>query len=238
MDADGEHSQAVTVMLQALDWAYDKATGAIPGLGSPAKLAENHLKSNCNSAEKAIDDLIAWQVGYAGAAGFALGMGGVITMPVAIPANLASSLIIQLRMIVAIAILRGYKVDDEQVKTMAFICLTGDAAAIASLKQFGIQFGMKAAKAQIKKIPGTVLFAINQAIGFRFVTRAGTKGLINLTKFVPFVGGIVGGTFDATMTRSIGKTAKTIFTDIVQPAVDEPSNNKAVACEQAAEGCV
>jgi hypothetical protein len=90
MTNDVEPSKANAIMMQALNWAYDHAAAAIPGLGSAADLAESHLKSCGGSPEKAVDDLIAWQVGYAGAAGFVSNLGGLITMPVAVPANLAS----------------------------------------------------------------------------------------------------------------------------------------------------
>src|SRR5580692_9103886 len=137
MTDDVEPSQAVAVVTQALNWAYGHATAAIPGLGDAANLAERHLKSCGGSSEEAIDDLIAWQVGYAGVAGFVSNIGGLMTMPVAVPANLASVLLIQLRMIAAIAHLKGYKIDDERVRTMAFVCLSGSAAATI-LQEFGI----------------------------------------------------------------------------------------------------
>ena len=178
-----EPSRAAAVMTQAMNWAYEHATTGIPGIGSSSDLAESHLRKCGGSPEKAIDDLIAWQVGYAGAAGFLTNIGGAITMPVSVPANLASVFLIQLRMITAIAHLNGYKIDDEHVRTVVFICLTGSMAA----KEFGIELGTKLA------------------------TKAGSKGLINLTKVVPFVGGLIGGAFDATTTRAIGEVAKKAF---------------------------
>ena len=48
-------------------------------------------------------------------------------------------------------------------------------------------------------------------IGFRFLTKASERGLVNFAKIVPVVGGVVGGSFDATMCVGIGKTAKQIF---------------------------
>ncbi|MGA7384981.1 MAG: hypothetical protein WBW81_09940 [Methylocella sp.] len=132
-------------MMQALEWGYEHATAAIlPGLDSAVDLAESHLKSCGGNREKAINHLIARHVGYAGAVGFVSNIGGFITMPVTVPVNVGSVFLIQLRVIAAIAHLRGYPVKDEQVKTLAFICLTGSSAA-AVLQEAGIGLGAKLA---------------------------------------------------------------------------------------------
>jgi hypothetical protein len=89
MTENAEPTKAMAIMMSALNWAYDRAASAIPGLGSAADLADSHLASSGGSTEKAIDNLIAWQIAYAGAAGFVTGLGGLITMPEAIPANSA-----------------------------------------------------------------------------------------------------------------------------------------------------
>jgi hypothetical protein len=53
-------------MIYGLNWAYDRASRAIPGLGSAEDIAESHLSSCGGSREKAIDNLIVWQVSKAG----------------------------------------------------------------------------------------------------------------------------------------------------------------------------
>jgi hypothetical protein len=39
-----------------------------------------------------------------------------------------------------------------------------------------------------------VITKINQKVGFRLLTKFGSKGVINLGKMVPLTGGIIGGT--------------------------------------------
>jgi len=215
MTDEAEPSKAVAVMTQALEWLYERAITNIPELGleSAVDLAESHLKSSGGNRDEAVDRLVTWYVVYAGAAGFASNVGGVIMMPVAIPANVTSVFLIQLRMIAAIAHLRGYSVKDEQVKTLAFISLTGSGST-KILQEFGISLTTKLSTRLIMQISGATLRNINQAVGFRLVTKAGTTGLINLTKFVPVVGGVVGGAFDATVTHGIAGAAKNVFKPI------------------------
>jgi hypothetical protein len=202
--------RAVSAIVAAMHWAYDHAKSAIPGIGSAEDLAESHLTRCGGSRERAVDSIVAWQVGYAGAAGFVSNLGGVMTLPVAIPANLASVLLIQLRMIAAIAHVRGYKISDERVRTLAFLCLAGSGAANI-MEEFSVKLGTTLTSRLIMRIPAAALTRINQAVGFRLVTRAGAAGLVNLTKIVPFIGGIVGGGFDAVVTRGIATVAKETF---------------------------
>jgi hypothetical protein len=206
-------SKPLELMMTALNWSYDHASASIPGLGSAENLANSHLASCGGDAEKAIDHLVRWQMAYAFSAGFATNLGGIITMPIGVPANVVSVLFIQLRMIAAIAHIRGYKINDEQVRTLAFISLTGSGSAVI-LQDFGINVGLKLGAQAIKAIPGSVLIKINQAVGFRLITKAGTTGLINLTKLIPLAGGLVGGGFDAGMTKMISRAAKAIFKTI------------------------
>ena len=87
---------------EVMEWAYDKAVDGLPGMGSAIELAEDYLKNVGTKTDK-INSLIRWQNTKAGSAGFLAGLGGMITLPVALPANVASTLYIQIRMIAAIA---------------------------------------------------------------------------------------------------------------------------------------
>lgn len=207
-------------MTQLLEWGYVKAIDGIPGTPSAKELAEDFLSKH-NSVDSAINSLIKWQNTKAATSGFVTGLGGIITLPVAIPANIASVIYIQLRMVAAIALMRGYDLKSDQVKTLVFVSLTGQGA-LDLLKEFGIKAGTQFLKASIRKIPFEVIKQINKAVGFRLVTKFGSTGVINLGKVVPLLGGIVGGTVDALGTNTIGKVAKN------QLFLDDNTNTKHV----------
>lgn len=204
-----KNSLTESKITQVLDWAYEKAVNGLPGTETASELAESYLKKN-SSVETAIDSLIRWQNAKGATSGFLTGLGGLITLPVTIPANVASVMYVQIRMIATIAYMRDYDLKDDQVKTFVFLCLTGQAATDI-LKQAGLKLGTALAKEAIKKIPGEVIKAINKAVGFRLVTKFGQKGIVNLGKAVPLVGGIIGGAVDGIGTNTIGKTAKRVF---------------------------
>ena len=96
-------------MVDILDVCYDKALQGIPKVSkSVDELAEDY-SSKYPTAEKAAKALAANQLVKCTTSGFLTGLGGIITLPVAVPANVSSVLYVQLRMIAAVAKLGGYE---------------------------------------------------------------------------------------------------------------------------------
>ncbi len=87
-----------------------------------------------------------------------------------------------------------------------YACLAG-VTVNGLVKQASIKFGVKFANGLIKKIPAKVLTKINQKIGFRFITKFGTKGIVNLGKLLPGVGAVIGGGLDLVETKLIADRA-------------------------------
>ncbi len=207
-------------MVTVLDTLYGKVLDGLPGVSqSVDELADDYLKKY-DTAEDAANSLIRFQIAKCGTSGFLTGLGGLITLPVAIPANVSSVLYVQLRMIAAIAKMGGFDIHSDQVQTVVYACLTGTAVADV-LKQTGIKIGQKITVSAIDKIPGKVLIAINQKVGFRLVTKFGEKGMVNLVKLVPVAGGVVGGTVDVLATNVIASNAFSIFIKKTIPDEEE-----------------
>ena len=199
-------------MMNLLDVCYDKALqGVLPVEKSIEELAEDYL-AKTSSIEKAIEKLIGYQTVLCGTNGFITGLGGLLVLPVTIPTNVAGVIYVQLRMIAAIAHINGYDIYSDQVRTIAYACLTGSSAANI-LKNMGIKISEKMAVNALKRVPGAILIKINQQVGFRLVTKFGQKGLVNVIKMMPLVGGVVGGVFDTGMTLTIGNIAKKVFSE-------------------------
>lgn len=196
-------------IMQVLDWAYDKAVSGGAGLDSASELAAGYLKQD-GSRFAQVNSLIRWQNTKAGTSGFLTGLGGISTLPVAIPANISSVIFIQIRMIAAIAHMGGHPLDDDRVRTLVYACLAGNGAKDI-LKDMGIVLGCKLTESVIKNISGKTITAINQKVGFRLLTKFGEKGVLNLGKAIPLVGGVVGASFDSVATNAIGNIARNTF---------------------------
>ena len=196
--------------MKLLDKLYSNSIQGIPKVSEPIdKLANDYLSKN-GDTEQAAKSFINYQIAKCTTSGFLTGLGGLITLPIAVPANVSSVMYVQMRMIACLAYMGGYDISSDQVQTLVYACLAG-ISLDQVVKQVGIKFGVKMAQAMVKKIPGKVLTKINQKVGFRFLTKFGTKGLINIGKAIPIVGGIISGGFDFAETKIIADRAFKMF---------------------------
>lgn len=142
--------------------------------------------------------------------GFVTSFGGFASMLVTLPANVTSVLYMQMRMIACVAYMGGYDLNSDQVQTFVYACLAGIGLSNV-LSSIGVKIGTKLTKSLISKIPGKTLIAINKKVGFRLLTKFGTKGAINFGRLIPIVGGVVGGGVDLITTKIIANRAKKWF---------------------------
>lgn len=197
-------------ILSALDGIYGKALEGVGDTGSVSEFGEKYLRESNGNREEAVDSLIKWQITKNAANGFMNNLGGLITLPITLPVELTTSFYIQLRTIAAIAYLSGYDPHSDKVKTLCYTCLVGKAAK-EILAEASIQIGTKITASLIASISGKTLTAINQAVGFRLITKFGETGVINLGKGVPLVGGAIGAAFEGGFTYYTAKTARNLF---------------------------
>ena len=191
-------------VMKILDSCYEKCLNGIPKVSpSVEEMANDYLKKY-KTKEEACKAMIRNQITKCATSGFITGFGGFITMPVTLPANITSVIYVQMRMIACTSYMAGFDLDSDQTQTLVYACLAG-VAVNNVIKQAGIKFGVKFANGLIKKIPGKVLTKINQKVGFRFVTKFGTKGVINLGKLIQGVGAVIGGGLDLVETKIIAK---------------------------------
>ena len=191
-------------VMKILDSCYEKCLNGIPKVSpSVEEMANDYLKKY-KTKEEACKAMIRNQITKCATSGFITGFGGFITMPVTLPANITSVIYVQMRMIACTSYMAGFDLDSDQTQTLVYACLAG-VAVNNVIKQAGIKFGVKFANGLIKKIPGKVLIKINQKVGFRFVTKFGTKGIINLGKLIPGVGEVIGGGLDLVETKIIAE---------------------------------
>ncbi|MDO5537093.1 MAG: EcsC family protein [Desulfovibrionaceae bacterium] len=199
-----------STIMSAAAAAFDKALSGLPGMGSCKELADQYLEEN-ETVEEAIDSLVRWQTGKAGLGGLVTGLGGLPTLPVAIPAGMFNLFYHQMRMVGATAYMCGYNPDrSDKARVICLACLAGDSVH-ALLREAGVQLGRTLLFNTIKGLSGQVIRDINRAVGMRLITKFGSTGVLNLGKAIPVVGGLVSGGMDAGWTYSVGMGAKQVF---------------------------
>ncbi|VEG45353.1 Uncharacterised protein [Mycolicibacterium flavescens] len=199
----------------ALDLVNKILSVGVSGVGpykSAYAVADEALTAH-GDAEKAIDRLVATHRRWVGSTGFASGVGGMITLPVSLPADVTTFYMLSARMSAAIAFLRGYDITSEEVQSAVLISLLG-ASAAGALGKVGVEVGTKTAVAGLQRLPGRVLVEINRKVGYRLLTKFGTRGSINLVKAVPLVGGGVGAGVNVVAINQIARYSKATFVPI------------------------
>jgi hypothetical protein len=187
-------------------------------LKSAREAAEEALKQS-KTEEAAIRALIRTHVAMAGAQGFLTNLGGFVSLPVTLPANVGMAYIIQTRLAASIAHVRGHDLDSDQVRTAILLCLLGNAATEV-FKKMGVEVGKKLTLNAIKRLNIEIIRAVNKRLGFMLITKYGTKrGTIVLAKGVPIVGGLVGGGVDTATTLAVGRFADHFFEQAQDDAV-------------------
>jgi|tagenome__1003787_1003787.scaffolds.fasta_scaffold20543300_1 hypothetical protein len=179
--------------------------GRLPGART---VAGRHLQKHAGSVDDAIDSLVAHHVRLASAQGLVMNIGGVAALAVTIPANLTGVAVVQVRMVAAVAHLRGYDVNDPRVRTALVMCLLG-----------GDEVAKRIGDGSLPTSPMAVATApvfdagldrqVSEAVLADLVSRIGGKNLaLAVTKRVPLLGGGVGAMVDGLATRQIGAYAK------------------------------
>jgi hypothetical protein len=188
----------------------------IDGLG-PLKSAREMAdlaRRDTRTPDGAIKKVIRSHVVKGGVGGFVTGVGGFVTMPVALPANVVEFYVGATRMVAAIATLRGYDVDDPQVRTAVLLTLVGSEAD-EILGKAGLT-GPSGAGSRVvdlvgRQLPPAALLMLNKAIGFRLLRGVGEKAFARLGRGAPLAGGVVGGGIDWWMMKRIADQALSEF---------------------------
>lgn len=200
-------SQAVSKLVtMVLDLGLDGRGPFDPA----AQVAEEALREK-GSVDEAINSIARGTMLRGGIGGFVTGVGGFVTMPVALPANVLEFYVQATRMVGAIAILRGYDVEDERIRTAVLLTLVGSKSEDVLKKAGMATGGGRLATFALRGMPPAALMVLNKAVGFNLLRGAGTKALGRLGRGVPVAGGFVGGGIDAYMMKKIADHAMKEF---------------------------
>jgi hypothetical protein len=162
------------------------------------------------TAEEAVDAVVGSHLKLAAAGGFVTGLGGFITLPVALPANVLEFYIVATRMVASIASLRGYDIKQPEIRSAVLLTLVG-ADADDLLKKAGVVATGRLSNLAAQRLPGPALMVVNKAVGFRLLSTAGKKTLSRFGKGVPVIGGVIGAGLDGYLLKKIADHARHEF---------------------------
>ena len=188
---------------QVLEIAID-GYGRLP---SAKGAAARHLQRQAGSVDEAINSIIDHHVRLASAQGFVTNIGGVAALPVAIPANITGVAIVQVRMVAAIAHLRGYDLNDHRVRTALVMCLMGGEQVAKHIAEGTLPTSPMAVATAPIFDPELDKLVADEVIS-DLAARIGGKNIALVTiKRLPLLGGGVSAIMDGIATYQIGRYA-------------------------------
>ena len=189
----------------------NRAIDGSPGFPGARETARKQLVAS-GDVEEAVKAIIEQHVRLAGLGGFVTQEGGIMALPVTLPANVAGLGAIQLRMSTAIAHLRGHDISAPRVRIAAMATLLGEEGV-----------GEAIANGDLARTPRELAFGpplVDDAMRNRLTSSVGQQLLVRVTakrttltvvRNVPLIGGTDGAGMDAVYTWRIGRYAADEF---------------------------
>lgn len=222
---------------QLLRPLYDRAARGLPLLGAPtieesparsdqAKHEGSGQKHNSEEigTDETVDRLINRYVAMSSATGFAFGLPGYAAMPVTIPGNVATLLLIQFHLCATIAAMSGRDPQAETVRENAIQCVldsreleifSNDDASDPEASGLADRIASKLSERGVRLLGELATGWLQNA-----VRRTARSSGILRPRNLPLLGGAFGAINDGSSTRAVGLRAQRAF--LASPA-DEAS---------------
>jgi uncharacterized protein (DUF697 family) len=193
-----------------------RAIDGVQGFPGARETAQRQLVAT-GDPEQAIKAVIEQHVRLAGIGGFASQVGGLVALPVTLPANVAGLGALQLRMAASIAHLRGHDVTAPRVRIAALATLLGEDGVAESLQQGVLPGTPRDLVFGPPMVDTDIQARITGAVAQQLLTRITTKRAgLSLARGVPIVGGAIGAGTDAFYTWRIGRYADSELSPALQ----------------------
>lgn len=188
-----------SAVINMLNSCYRSALDGVAGTSSARAFADEYLAKENGNVMAAAKRLISMQKTLCAGTGFLTGVGGLITAAVAVPADVAGTVFMQLRMICALAYMGGYDPEDENVRALAYACLAG------------VPVDSYISGTDISAIPMDVAREINREAVFRLMAKTGTRGAAALFRMAPVIGGAIGAVLDLSIAGNVADNSVKVF---------------------------
>ena len=207
-EQQGAFSSSVSKVVESL---LDTGIDGKGPFDPAARVADAALAKHSGDVEKAVDEVVRDHLKLVAASGFLTNLGGFVTLPVALPANVIGFYMLATRMSAAVARLRGYDIADPRIRSAVLLSLVG-----ADSQDLLAKAGMVAPTGRLtalaaQRLPGPALMVVNKAVGFRILSTAGKKSFSRFGKSIPLVGGAVGAGLDGWLMKQLGDHVRTEF---------------------------
>ncbi len=182
------------------------------GFESAQQVALDAMKHH-GSTEAAVAAVVGAHRRLIAVGGFVTGVGGFVTLPAALPANVVEFYLITTRMVAAVAHIRGHDLRDPSLRTAILLTLV-DSDPEALMRRVGIgqlPVGGHLAGLGAGRLPAPARMMLNKAIGFRLISQFGQRALTGFGRGLPVAGGVIGAGLDVYLFSRIASSARREF---------------------------
>lgn len=185
-----------------------RAIDGVGPFGSAAAAADAHLAECGGDRAAAVSTLIDRHVRGAGMGGFVTNLGGLVTMAVAIPANVTGLALLQCRLVATIAHLHGYDLNDPRVRNAVLACLLGPNTVKELVRSGDLPSGPMGLATSPVHDPALDT-SIAQAVTTEMFGRVGGRRMATtIGRRIPLLGSGVGAVGDGVSTYRVGRYAE------------------------------
>jgi hypothetical protein len=191
------------------DRLYPRAMAGLPGLGTPEQFAAG-FRDEVGTLRQRAEHLVLRHIALSSAAGFVSGVGGLLLMPITVPANLAVVAVVQIHMVASVAALAGRDPRSAAVRDEILACLVGEnpsgderTAEQETLDRIGLKVAERGLNTLVTAGVGLIGWA-GRAAATALVKRRLIRG-------IPIVGGAIGALSDGYVTRIVASAALDAF---------------------------
>jgi hypothetical protein len=186
-----------------IDLAID-GTGPLPGAKqTAARPLERH-----HDVALAVASIQRLHLGMAAAQGVVTNIGGLVSAIIGTPINVTGLVVVQIRMVAAIAHLHGYDIDDPRVRTALVMCLLGEKEVARQISAGKLPTTPLAVATSPVRDPGLHAQVTERVLGQVLTGAAGKSLLVAIGRKAPVIGGGVGGMADWYDTRLVARCVR------------------------------
>jgi hypothetical protein len=196
---------------EAFDAVVDRGIRGLPPLVSSWELAVRYMAdARYASVDHRVDALIRKESGKNAFATAVINMGGVMTLPLAIPANVYASFAYQARLAAAVALVYGHDIRESRVRTLVGLSMAG-RRAVDILKGLGVRFTTMMLTRGAEQLSQRVMAEVGPSVGIRILAQSGEQLPGLMLKAVPVASAVVCAAIDWNYCRAVGRVAQRIF---------------------------
>ena len=206
-----------------LDRLYPRAIDGLPVLGTPREFAQRFMDEADSPRERG-EKLVLAHIALSSATGFAGGLGGWITLPITLPANLGGVALLQMHMAASVAVIAGKDPADDLTRARILECMIGASpnpqegpvrdAEQETIDRVGLKLAEKGLNTALSLVGGAAKWGAKKA-----ATSVAKKRVL---RGIPLVGGVIGALSDGFTTRQVARNALDTFLD--DGGIREPSD--------------